>query len=551
MPGMKLALLCVALAAVVASAQPVGQGAVSGVVLEASSGDPVRKAIVTLTWQGTPPSWATVRTDGSGQFKFEGLPAGRYTLRATKAGVGTATYGAGGLRELGEFLMLDEGENRAGVKLRFIRTSTISGRVLDSDGDPMVGVNVALQRPGRNRGDRILLPYRGTTTNDRGEYKITAIDPGQYYLQSNPSSRIRYSGPTPRPLGEDAVHDILVAQFYPSAHEVKDAQLLTLHDGESQTGFDFHMFAEQAVRIRGRVTGVPPVNPENPGFLQAVDVMLAPAEPEQRQQWTNRVSAQFPDFGFEFPEVRAGRYRISAKLLLNGKTYAASQLTDFGAGSGDISLPLSPALDLKGRLTFDGPTSQPLNSFTIFLIGVGRETLSGRVGDGGRFTIPQVMPGEWAFNMNPVPVNGFLKSVHLGDQDVRFTSLWIEPGSDAQFNVVISTRTATIEGDIDADGADSKRAGILLAPFGKYHTLTRFYYVALADDHGKFTISGIAPGTYKIFALEKIATISCKNPESADLLEALGEDVNITEGDKLQLHPKLIPYEKAREALGR
>jgi len=76
------------------SAQPPGTGVISGSVLEVSNNDPVRKAIVTLTWQGAPRSWATSRTDSSGQFKFEGLPAGKYDLRATKPGEGTAIYGA-------------------------------------------------------------------------------------------------------------------------------------------------------------------------------------------------------------------------------------------------------------------------------------------------------------------------------------------------------------------------------------------------------------------------------------------------------------------------
>jgi hypothetical protein len=78
---------------ILCAAQPPGTGVISGRVVEASNNDPVRKAIVTLTWQGAPRSWATSRTDSSGQFKFEGLPPGKYDLRATKPGEGTAIYG--------------------------------------------------------------------------------------------------------------------------------------------------------------------------------------------------------------------------------------------------------------------------------------------------------------------------------------------------------------------------------------------------------------------------------------------------------------------------
>jgi hypothetical protein len=95
---------------------------VSGTAVD-SHGDPVRKAIVTITWQGTPRSWATERTDSEGRFKFENLPAGKYDLRANKSGAGIAIYGATSVRELGEPIVLEEAENRENVKLRFIPAS--------------------------------------------------------------------------------------------------------------------------------------------------------------------------------------------------------------------------------------------------------------------------------------------------------------------------------------------------------------------------------------------------------------------------------------------
>jgi hypothetical protein len=167
----------------IAFAQLPGSGVISGSVLEASNNEPVRKAIVTLTWQGSPRSWATSRTDSSGQFKFEGLPPGKYDLRATKAGVGTAIYGATSVRELGELITLEDGEIRAGVKLRFLHSATISGRVLN--------------------------PH-GAETNDWGEYRLDDIAPGQYYLHAE--QRFEFGGAEP-----------LTPQFLGGGRDSKDA----------------------------------------------------------------------------------------------------------------------------------------------------------------------------------------------------------------------------------------------------------------------------------------------------------------------------------------
>ena len=82
-----------------AFAQPTGIGVISGTVVDAESGVPIRKAIVTLTLEGTPRRWATARTDSSGHFVFEALPAGKYDLGASKGNEGRAVYGANSLRE--------------------------------------------------------------------------------------------------------------------------------------------------------------------------------------------------------------------------------------------------------------------------------------------------------------------------------------------------------------------------------------------------------------------------------------------------------------------
>jgi hypothetical protein len=83
--------------------------------------------------------------------------------------------------------------------------------------------------------------------------------------------------------------------------------------------------------------------------------------------------------------------------------------------------------------------------------------------------------------------------------------------------------------------------------------LARFYYSVLADDNGKFKVNGVAPGKYKIFALEKIATASFRNVESAELLEGAlkdqAEELDVTEGAKVESHPKLVPEDKAKEIL--
>src|SRR5580658_4632792 len=240
-------------------AQPLGKGVISGTVVDGESGDAIRKAVVTLSLPGPPRRWATTRTDGSGRFQFDGLPAGKYDLRATKASEGSAIYGANHLRELGDTITLGDGETRGNITLRFLHSASISGHVYDSDGETVADVTVNLLRQGRNLGAPILTNYRNATTDDRGEYHISSIDPGQYYLHTAPSRLGRFGGP------DTGSEPILVDQFYGGARDSKDAAPIHVGGGESLAGLDFRLIAEPAVEVRGQILGVPAESaPESP-----------------------------------------------------------------------------------------------------------------------------------------------------------------------------------------------------------------------------------------------------------------------------------------------
>lgn len=550
--------VCAEVFLVAALAQPLGKGSISGTVTDQETGDPVRKAIVTLTLQGTPRRWATARTDGSGRFQFDTLPAGKYDLRAAKGQEGAAIYGAKDLRGLGDLITLGDGETFSGVKLRFLRAASVSGHVYDSDGEPVPGVNVNLLRQGRNLGAPILTNYRNGTTDDMGEFHILNIDPGQYYLRSMASNG-------PRRFAQGPGLPMLLDQYYGGAQEAKGASPIRVRAAENLTGLDFRLNAAAPVQVRGRITGVPPeaisssTQPADTGvafihgpvqFGPEVQITIGPVEAGQR--WYNGGSARGPDFHFQLPDVPPDRYRIEARFQHENKSYGAYQVVDLRAGAGEVLLSLAQEKEIPGTVRFEGPSASRPNGLRISLArpgGQGANNSAAVVGADGRFLLERVAAGEWQLAINPLPP-GFLKSAQFGDKDVRFTPFEVEADGKASLNIVVSTNTAKIEGEIDSDSANSQRAGIVVAPVaGPYHTLTRFYYSAVADDQGKFKLQGIAPGKYKIFAVEKMTPASFQNPEAVDQLYDLGETIELTEGATIQAKPKLIPMDSAEKAL--
>lgn len=546
-----------------AFAQPLGTSSISGTVVDGESGEGVRKAIVTLTLEGTPRRWATARTDGSGHFQFEGLPAGKYDLRATKTSEGTAIYGANSFRELGGVITLGDGETRGAVTLRFLRGASISGQVLNPEGEPVADVNVSLLRQGRNLGAPILVQYRQATTDDRGEYRFANIDPGRYYLRTTPREAGHFGG-------MPAAHQpILVDQYYGGARDPKEASLVHVGGGEDLAGLDFHLISEPAVEVRGRILGVPEepesatTQPAREGSVLVsgvamgvgkeglgISVSVSPADAGGSQRWSMGSSAHGPEHRFQLSDLPAGRYRIEAVGHWGGKAYGASQIFDLHPDFGEILLTLVPAVDIHGSLRVEGQAAPGGKALRVQLErpDTRQGNISAELGPDGRFSLTQVLPGQWQLSVTPVPP-GFLKSAQFGDKDVRFTTFEAGSNSDVALNIVVSMHTATVKGEIDAGSSEAKRAGIVIAPVGPYHNLARYYYGATAGNDGKFHLAGIAPGKYQVFAIERMTASSFRNPESVDQLENLGEVIDLAEGATVEAHPKLIPAERAAKAL--
>ncbi len=394
-----------------------------------------------------------------------------------------------------------------------------------------------------------------------GKSVISNVDPGKYYVRVTPHTGEWF-------MGTSGGHrTMLASQFYGGVKESKDATPIHVGGGESLAGLDFHLSSEPAVEVRGQVAGVPRTSEAQPSETAissdamfqgeaGPEITIGPAE-SGLQGWSNTTMTQAPDYRFQVPDVAAGRYRVEVSFHSGGKEYAASQVVDLQPDSGKILLNLAPAADIQGTFRVEGQAAAedatpskrtaPALSVKLSRPGSARGAVSATVGADGHFTLKDVAPGDWQLAVTPVPP-GFLKSAQLGDKDVRFTTF--EVGSrPSPLNVVVSMHTSVVEGEIDAGSSDSKRAGIVSAPIGEFHNLARYYYGVAADENGKFKVRAIAPGKYKIFALEKLAAAGFRDPEAVDQLDDLGEPIELAEGATVQAHPKLISTARALKAL--
>ncbi|HET9220642.1 MAG TPA: carboxypeptidase-like regulatory domain-containing protein, partial [Terriglobia bacterium] len=187
---------------------PAPKATVTGSVLRSSTGEPISRATVTMTRVGPQgprggapqgqagqrgqapaqqqPSVFTATTDDQGKFTFTEVDEGSYRIIAARNGFARQEYGQRSFNRPGTVINIRAGQQVTDVSFRLTAASTLSGRVLDSLGEPQPGVNVQVLRSTYDAtGKRTLQPAGSARTNDLGEYRMYWINPGRYLVSAN------------------------------------------------------------------------------------------------------------------------------------------------------------------------------------------------------------------------------------------------------------------------------------------------------------------------------------------------------------------------------
>lgn len=331
-------------------APPVGTGAISGVVTDGETGQPIPGAIVSLSGagRGGPGVMPRQMTDARGRFIFTRLPAfGDYTLAASKEGYFDGWYKeTPGLRALVRIEIRD-GEWLQNADVSLWRPAAISGTVRDERGDPLVGVPVRALLTVRVAGRDRWASGPVAVTDDRGMYRLSGLRAGAYIVQV-PSVQLTLPGEAaaerttvaPGPIGgagappassdrltmmrPEGEHDLslLVGHFptplpgsgavaypmafHPTARVLTEAAPVIVDHGDERTDVDVQMQLVPAVRVSGRVTGGPEV-------VAGVPVRMMPVGAEDIGPGAEAALTMTDAEGaFTFLRVPAGDYVVVA-----------------------------------------------------------------------------------------------------------------------------------------------------------------------------------------------------------------------------------------------
>jgi 5-hydroxyisourate hydrolase-like protein (transthyretin family) len=170
---------------------PPGTATIDGVVTVAGTSDPIAGAAVEIrkTDCGKTGGESMTATSGpDGKFSFKQVRAGNWCIGAAKSGgaFSPVEYQQRGYKSRGLAIPIADNQQVQDIKLMMPRTGSISGRVFDSDGQPMGHARVQAMEAFYESGQRRLYTLNAVQTNDLGEFSIFWLPPGEYFVSAVP-----------------------------------------------------------------------------------------------------------------------------------------------------------------------------------------------------------------------------------------------------------------------------------------------------------------------------------------------------------------------------
>jgi Carboxypeptidase regulatory-like domain len=508
---------------------PLTNGTIRGVVLDASTGDPLPEADVSAR-AGAGKSLETT-TDPQGKFTLSDVPMGKVTVYVSTRSNGVRGFGA----EITKLVTLGAGQEVSGLTFRLANHGEISGRVLDENKEPVPGITVFLVAPEYRYGVLRHAYASGGTTNDRGEYHVARVSPGRNYLLMAAKRTTKLEAISDAPADPKLRKKAVIPTFYPNSPALDGAMPISLRPSEKREGVDIRLLRAPSLCLEATLdNGLGPA---------ALRFELEETETHNGSSGDGGVYFMMPngtagpDGKIRICELHSGQYKLIASgppASPDGPPFYGSTTVVIGKEDvRNVRVPGTAAAPLAGEVVWDGAAPEktytqklaidlnaPTRSYRSF--GNKNEERFLRVAIPGVFSFPFILMDEYEVSVTGVPQGLYVKDILYGTASVKNDVLHVGSGApNTGLKIVLGQDGASVTAKIaDKDGNPVGDQNLILMPqtSASEGQLAASLVFGQTDQRGVYQSGTIPPGKY--FALATSMVVD-RTPEMIRQLLAM------------------------------
>jgi protocatechuate 3,4-dioxygenase beta subunit len=513
-------------------------GSVQGRIVAAETGKALHRARVQLNRisNAQPRVTRDSLTNRDGRYRFDNLPPGQYSIRASFPGYIEMQGGQEDPDQWTGFSEVRPGQLEQ-VNFNLRRGGVLIGRITDDGGEPLAGVAVSpLRLEYTASGPQlrpVYLPFTGRT-DDRGEFRASGLRPGTYVVAAA--------------LQTDVVGESYATTYYPGTTSHNEAQRVKIAFNEQITA-SFSMMTTMQVRVSGQVQS------STGELLKNYRAMLT------RQLNVNSMGAQVDARTglFEFKGISPGVYVL--EVTATNDLQRTAKASEFAAvpmvvGNDDITgllITTGNGVTLSGRVIYEGTAA------TDVAISQRPRVFVSRVdGPRGFFRQPNpqtngLIAGDGTFSVTGAhgtvllraAIAGWqLRSVVLDGVDITDVPYDTSRGGTNKLEVFVTDQKQELTGRVtDSSGKPPSQFKVLAFPRNLKPGIVAGRYMVQATDYssdGTFHLTNLPPGDYFAVAVRSAADNAMFDLELHEALKPRATPFQLSPGETAKIELTLI-----------
>jgi hypothetical protein len=496
-------VLLFALIAGCARAQKDPAAEIHGVVTEVGLKPGLAGAEVTLFEFAGPDRvrtfFATTATDMGGEFRFHPERFGDYWVEVKKQSY-FAAIPIEGLSSLpkplsettGTLVSVNAGIPSQEVRLTLIRPGELTGSVIDENDKPLPKILVEVTTAGSP-----LLSSVIAHTDADGSFTVNNLIPGEYLVKLSPA--LNGSVTVMPQFSEDdlkAVDQTLETVYWPGAPDERSATPARVIPGASATLGTIRMRKTVSYRARVSMTGcqpddlpsfgVAPSSGGGPMFVLNVGGKI--------QTFNGLAVTSCQDFLVKGLKPGSYTFRLSSQ-----RTWAAAPV-EVTSRNPEVALTMAPGMNVTGRVVAgEDVTLPPLDKLRVTLTGTEfahRNSVS-LLDEKGGFGAKDLWGTSHRVQLSGLGDKYYVKEIRVDGRATPEGAVTLQQGS--KLEIEIDDQPAAIAGSV-TDGDKPFSQPLIFA--ARWPSLEAPFRPATGDNNGRFQITGLPPGEYRILAVQ-------------------------------------------------